>query len=132
MRLSPRRLQVIVVGRRSVPPAWWRHCRSGRQQQSRGVSDHGKWPHGLPSLRPGTWSLTPRLNRLSVPVSAPKVHPACAGGFDPQSGEELDESLSCLLTLVARVLSRAYAAWIFSEMSLHFSTNILPRTSAIT
>jgi hypothetical protein len=41
----------------------------------RGVSDHAKWPLGLPSLRPGMWSLTPQLNRLSVSVSAPKVRP---------------------------------------------------------
>jgi hypothetical protein len=34
-----RRLQA-VVGRHSLPPAWWRPCPTGRQQQSRGVSDH--------------------------------------------------------------------------------------------
>ena len=60
----------VVVGRRSVPPAWWRHCRSGRQQQSRGVSDHPKWPLGLPSLRPATWSLTPPLKECWRPVPA--------------------------------------------------------------
>ena len=64
-----------VIGRRTVPRAWWRHCSNGRDQQSRGVSDHAKWPLALPSLRPRTWSLTPRLNRLSVAVSAPKVQP---------------------------------------------------------
>ena len=65
-RLSSRRLQVIVVGRRTVPPAWWRHCSNGRQQQSRGVSDHAKWPLGLPSLRPRMWSLTPRLKAVGT------------------------------------------------------------------
>lgn len=55
------RLQPVVLGRRSVPPAWRSHCRSGRQQQYRGVSDHPKWPLGLPSLRPARWSLTPPL-----------------------------------------------------------------------
>jgi hypothetical protein len=41
-------LQIVVqvaarrFGRRSVPPAWWRHYWSGRQQRYRGVSDHAK------------------------------------------------------------------------------------------
>jgi hypothetical protein len=43
--------------------------------------------------------------------------PADAGGSDPQSGEQLDEYLGCLLTLVARALSRAYTPQIFSKMS---------------
>ncbi len=51
------------------------HCSNGRHQQSRGVSDHAKWPLALPSRRPRTWSLTPRLNRLPVSVSASKIHP---------------------------------------------------------
>jgi len=69
-RLSPRRLQAVVVGRRSMPPAWWRHCRSGRQPQSCGVSDHPKWPLGLPSPRPRTWSLNATLKDCWRPVSA--------------------------------------------------------------
>ncbi len=94
------RLQAVVVGRRSVPPAWWRHCRSGRQQQSRGVSDHPKWPLGLPSLRPAMWSLTPPLKGCWRPVPA-RVSPAGSRGeFDAQSARELDGFLDALFTLV--------------------------------
>ena len=54
---------------------WAAHGRVPRSLRHRGVSDHAKWPLALPSLPPRTWSLTPRLNRPSVSVSAPKVHP---------------------------------------------------------
>jgi len=42
-----------------MPPAWCALCPCGRQWLFRGVSDHPKWPLGLPSLRPAMWSLTP-------------------------------------------------------------------------
>ena len=48
-------------------------CLSTRaRSQHRGVSDHHFGPHGLPSLRPARWSLTPRC-----PASA---EPAVIGG----------------------------------------------------
>jgi hypothetical protein len=86
------RLQPVVVGRRSVPPNWWRHCLRGRQQQYPGVSDHAKWPLGLLSLRPRTWSLTPRLKGVGARVraiSAPQLlrefRPACGPRSVPRS-----------------------------------------------
>jgi hypothetical protein len=112
----PHTLPASVVGRRAVPPAWRRRSLCGRQQQSRGVSDHPKWPLGLPSLRPGTWSLTPRLNSLSVSVSAPIVDPLVRENRRNLENNSMNCS-SCLLTLVARALSHSYTPQIFSTMS---------------
>ena len=97
-RLS-RRLRPAVLGRRSMPPAWWRHCRSGRQQQYRGVSDHPKWPLGLPSLRPAMWSLTPLLKGCWRPCQH-RQSAGSRGEFDAQPARELDGFLDALFTLV--------------------------------
>jgi hypothetical protein len=50
-----------LAARRSMPPRCRSPADSPALQGSRGVSDHPKWPLGLPTLRPQTWSLTPRL-----------------------------------------------------------------------
>jgi hypothetical protein len=74
-----RQLQIIVEVAARRPWAAFcaarlvRHYRSGRQQQSRGVSDHPKWAIRLPSLRPAMWSLTPPLKGCWRPVPAPSV-----------------------------------------------------------
>ena len=40
---------------------------AGANSIDRGVSDHPKWPVGLPSLRPAMWSLTPRSKGVGDP-----------------------------------------------------------------
>ena len=91
--MFPHRLQPVVVGRRSVPPTWWRRCMRGRQQEYRGVSDHAKCPLGLPSLRPRTWSLTPRLKGVGGGVRAISP-PQLLREFRPAHGPYIRAAIS--------------------------------------
>ena len=64
------------------------------------MSDHAKWPLGLPSLlRPAMWSLTPQLKGVGA-ASQHSQSAASRGEFDPQPQRELDGFLDALFTLV--------------------------------
>ena len=78
-----RRLQAVVVGRRSVPPAWWRHCPCGSPTPipwRERPPEMAAWPA---KPRPRKWSLTPRLERCRRPVPA-AVASAPAQEFRPE------------------------------------------------
>ena len=67
--------------------------------RSSGVSDHAKWPLGLPSLRPAIWSLTPQPKGVGA-ASQHRQSAVSRGEFDPQPQRELDGFLDALFTLV--------------------------------
>jgi hypothetical protein len=106
-----RQLPVVVqvAARRpraaSMPPAWWSHRRSGRQEQHRGVSDHPEWPVGLPSLRPAMWSLTPPLEGL-LATRASSVSPVEAWVNSTRNLREILRRFLDALSLWSRLFDR--------------------------
>ena len=87
-----------AVGVCCRPPASPRS--SPRQRVDRGVSDHPKWPLGLPSLRPRTWSLTPPLKGCWRPVSAPVSPLEAAENSTRDLRENLMDFSAALFTVV--------------------------------